>query len=372
MNTANYDEIVFQILVQRMKKKKKYMRQIKTEEVLNLLAQARETFAYEPPLLELEEGLVIVGDLHGNINDLIRIFERLRYPPATRYLFLGDYVDRGEFGTEIVLLLLALKIKFPSSVYLLRGNHESAMLTHTYGFEEECTKKYGKKVYQEMIETFYYLPMCAIVGKKIFCVHGGISPKLQLLKSVKNLKKVKEFPMEHLFTDMVWSDPNLEADSFKMSHRGSGFLFGPTAIDHFMTMNGIDLLVRSHEACNDGIHWPYADDEDYAESCVTIFSSSDYCGRGNDCAVMVISHKLEVSIELFHPITQDELKRTIVMPYWLSNYITQKDAEVKRTLSPRELTKLPENIDLSKDTKDNNRGKLYIPVSSPIPDEVAH
>lgn len=327
MNTEAIEEIVFQVLLGRMNKKKRYARPITPSEIINLCKLARNTFSKEPSLLDLEGGLVIVGDLHGNIDDLIRIFERLRYPPATRYLFLGDYVDRGIYGTEVMLLLFALKVKFPDCVYLIRGNHECAALTSVYGFENEVLQKYNSDVYDAFIQTFYTLPLCAVVGERIFCVHGGISPELGNVDVLKNIPRPKEIPLTGLISDLVWSDPEYSVDTFEPSHRGCGYLFGAEALKEFLDKNEFDLLVRSHEMCKDGIAWPYAPDDSAADRCITIFSNSDYCGRENDAAVICVTEGLAVSIEMFECEFVENKKRTILLPYWLSDLIAKKDAQ---------------------------------------------
>ena len=77
---------------------------------------------------------MIVGDIHGQFYDLCNMIEKAGKPPETNYLFLGDYVDRGIYGTEVVLLLCCLKLCYPSKVLLLRGNHESRSMTENFTF----------------------------------------------------------------------------------------------------------------------------------------------------------------------------------------------------------------------------------------------
>lgn len=330
LSPKELDELVFQVLLSRMHGKKRYRRPILEETVVRLCQQAKQAFDREPVLLRVESEIVVVGDLHGNIDDLLRIFERMRYPPATRYIFLGDYVDRGLFGTEVLLLLFALKLKFPEHVYLLRGNHESESLSRYYGFYKELTSKYSENVYSEILKVFSALPLCAVLGDRVFCVHGGISPELDALEDLEQEPKPKDFSTPGIFTDMVWSDPSSEISDFEMSDRGCGYIYGPEALTQFLDDNDLDLLVRSHEMCSDGINWPYADDEEAVDRCLTVFSSSDYCGRHNTSAILHISLDLLVNVEVFDPLPADPDKRHVLLPYWLYDMISRRDGSIQQ------------------------------------------
>jgi serine/threonine-protein phosphatase PP1 catalytic subunit len=102
---------------------------LKKPEIVAICQAAREIFLSQPTLIELEPPVKVVGDVHGQYSDLIRLFEMCGFPPASNYLFLGDYVDRGKQGLETFLLLLCYKIKYPENFFLLRGNHECASVT---------------------------------------------------------------------------------------------------------------------------------------------------------------------------------------------------------------------------------------------------
>jgi serine/threonine-protein phosphatase 2B catalytic subunit len=99
-------------------------------------------------------------------------------PGTINYLFLGDYVDRGVLGIEVVLLLLTLKLSEPKSVVLLRGNHESRNMTESFTFREEVLQRYDIEVYDLFMEVFDALPISALIAKKYLAMHGGISPEL--------------------------------------------------------------------------------------------------------------------------------------------------------------------------------------------------
>ena len=144
--------------------------------ILQVIEKALEIMAQEPTVLTLQLPCSVVGDIHGQFHDLKELFEIGGVPPQTNYVFLGDYVDRGHYGLETLLLLLCLKIRFPARVSLLRGNHECSMQTRDYGFYDECMKKYGNvNVWKYCVKAFEVMATAATLGGAIFCVHGGLA-----------------------------------------------------------------------------------------------------------------------------------------------------------------------------------------------------
>jgi serine/threonine-protein phosphatase 4 catalytic subunit len=120
------------------------------------------------------------------------IFSWVRCPPVLAFLniltvLVGDFVDRGFYSVETFLLLLALKVRYPERMNLIRGNHESRQITQVYGFYDECQRKYGSSnVWRWCCEVFDYLALGAIVDGRVFCVHGGLSPNLQGIDQVRS------------------------------------------------------------------------------------------------------------------------------------------------------------------------------------------
>ncbi|GMS77918.1 hypothetical protein PENTCL1PPCAC_93, partial [Pristionchus entomophagus] len=111
------------------------------KDMMKLLNQLQSAMKKEPTLLELESPVFVCGDIHGQLTDLRRIFYICGFPSRKRFLFLGDYVDRGSHSVEVVCLLAAWKLLFPQNVFLLRGNHELAHINKDYGFYEEVKNK---------------------------------------------------------------------------------------------------------------------------------------------------------------------------------------------------------------------------------------
>jgi len=100
--------------------------------------------------------------------------------PNCNMLFLGDYVDRGNYSIEVITFLYCLKINYPQEITMLRGNHESSAMTEHFTFRDEVIRKYDgdESVYNLFVESFEALPIAADVNGDYLCMHGGISPDL--------------------------------------------------------------------------------------------------------------------------------------------------------------------------------------------------
>ena len=270
-----------------------------TEECLKLCENVQPLLLSEPMVLTLNAPLYVVGDLHGNIYDLIRILVMTEGAPKNKFLFLGDYVDRGPYSVEVTALLFILKILYPKNIFLLRGNHEFRKINETYGFREQVIGEYGSDlVYEAFNKAFDCLPFAAIIEDQVFAVHGGISPDLKDLSQLMNIKRPMSVCETRVLNDLIWSDPDNKIMLFKESARGDGYLFGEQALDRFFQNFGFTKILRAHQCVRLGI------DKFFDEKGYTIFSSSSYdLDCKNRCGLLYIG--IEKSIQTFSlpPIT---------------------------------------------------------------------
>ncbi|MCJ1337002.1 hypothetical protein MMC09_002281 [Bachmanniomyces sp. S44760] len=225
---------------------------LKNAEITAICTAVREVLLSQPALIELSAPVKIVGDVHGQYTDLIRMFEMCGFPPNANYLFLGDYVDRGKQSLETILLLFCYKIKFPENFFLLRGNHECANVTRVYGFYDECKRRCNIKIWKTFVDAFNCLPIASIVAGKIFCVHGGLSPSLSHMDDIRQIARPTDVPDYGLLNDLLWSDPaDMETD-WEANERGVSYCFGKKVIMDFLQRNDFDLVCRAHMVVEDG------------------------------------------------------------------------------------------------------------------------
>ena len=252
--------------------------------------------------LNPDDTLIVVGDVHGQLQDLTRsVMPRVAAQGANaKVLFLGDYVDRGPQSVEALMLLLALKCDFPDRIWLLRGNHEDATTSKIYGFFSESTSKFnedGPEMWGLFNQVFCHLPVAAVVTgtaadgseKRFAAMHGGLCPDLRDLSAVSDLERSDYGSMldnisTNIIDGLLWSDPTDETPAFKLNERGCGYLFGENATTDFCEENRLEYIVRAHQMTMTGYVWTHSD------KCCTVFSAPNYCGiSGNLGAVMLVS-----------------------------------------------------------------------------------
>eukprot|EP01059_Diplonema_ambulator_P032945 TRINITY_DN668_c0_g2_i1.p2 TRINITY_DN668_c0_g2~~TRINITY_DN668_c0_g2_i1.p2 ORF type:complete len:307 (+),score=97.57 TRINITY_DN668_c0_g2_i1:71-991(+) len=262
-------------------------------EVRALVLRSREIFMSQSPLLELEAPLKVCGDVHGQYYDLLRLFDHGGFPPDANYIFLGDYVDRGKNSLETACLLLAYKIKFPENFFLLRGNHECASINRIYGFYDDCKRRYNIKLWKAFTDTFNCFPVAAVIDEKIFCMHGGLSPELDNMDQIRNIRRPVDVPDQGLICDLLWGDPEEGIMGWGENDRGVSFTFGADVVEKFLRRHDFDLICRAHQVVEDGYQF-------FAQrQLITLFSAPNYCGEfDNSAAIMSIDQTLMCSFQI--------------------------------------------------------------------------
>lgn len=269
---------------------------LREKDILTLCQKARQILLDQPILLQLEAPITVVGDVHAQYYDLLRIFESSGFPPEANYIFLGDYIDRGKQGVETFVLLIAYKVKFPENFFLLRGNHECAAITRIYGFYDECKRRFSTRTWKQCCDVFNCLPLAATIDEKIFCVHGGLSPELKKLDQINKIQRPTDVPDIGLLCDLLWADPSEAVKGWQENDRGVSYIFGTDVVNKFSEKHGFDLIIRAHQVVEDGYEF-------FAKRrLVTIFSAPQYCGEfDNAGAILKVDESLLCSFQVFKP-----------------------------------------------------------------------
>ena len=256
--------------------------------------------------VEEHDTVVVVGDIHGQLSDLLHILDEAGLPGENvKYIFNGDFVDRGTHSCEVMCVLLALLIVCPRHVTLNRGNHEDFAICCAYGFQRECCDKYNELTFGMFCELFQQLPLFAVLNDSVLVLHGGLFRNRDVrmddlkeiprhdfslrdmpeggetLHAVSTLKR-KEY-LNQLQRDALWSDPQPNS-GYAHNSRGAGVSFGKDIVMNFLENNHLDMIVRSHECVDRGFELPFIDGPEKPLLC-TIFSASNYSGL-NDGAYM--------------------------------------------------------------------------------------
>ncbi|CAB1318273.1 unnamed protein product [Coregonus sp. 'balchen'] len=240
---------------------------LEEEAALRIITDGANILRQEKCMLEVEAPITVCGDVHGQFFDLMKLFEVGGSPSSTRYLFLGDYVDRGYFSIEI---------NHPTTLFLLRGNHECRHLTEYFTFKQECKIKYSESVYDACMEAFDCLPLAALLNQQFLCVHGGLSPEITCLDDIRKLDRFKEPPAFGPMCDLLWSDPGEDYGSEKS---------------------------QEHFAHNSTTGFP---------SLITIFSAPNYLDVYNNKAAVLKYENNVMNIRQFNCSPH---------PYWLPNFM---------------------------------------------------
>lgn len=253
-------------MISRFKKGKR----IHKKYLYRIVATVKNIVYDEPTMVEteIEQGhqLTVCGDTHGQFFDLLEIFRLNGFPTASHsYLFNGDFVDRGSWSTEVVLLLYAYKWLFPKAFFLNRGNHETDDMNRVYGFEGECKAKYNDRVFRLFSESFSALPLATLIAQKYLTLHGGLFSEDKIsLDDIRKLDRHKQRQpgQQGLMMEMLWTDPQTTPGRGP-SKRGVGLQFGPDVTKRFCEANGLEAIIRSHEVRMEGY------DVEHEGRCIT-------------------------------------------------------------------------------------------------------
>lgn len=307
----------------------------------DLWSAVTSIFAHEATVIDISiaenETLTVVGDVHGQFEDMMHhIIPDINKSEITgnKYLFLGDYVDRGPDGVEVLATLFLLKLLHPSKVFLLRGNHEDPMVGNMYGFSSEVASKYGgddSETWKTITAVFSHLPIFAHVtaanGKSFCAMHGGLSSALTEmgLSGAKTIKRhlVKQIDIKHVdlpdkhhdvIAGALWSDPCEYGGStscYYQSQRGAGWNYNAAASHEFCTSNGLEFIVRAHQTQMDGYSWTHSD------KVMTLFSAPNYCGVSrNKGAVAHFDHNLAPTFHQYDEVSGKTVCAPRVSCWW--------------------------------------------------------
>lgn len=288
-----------------------------------LLPYCEELLAQEASLVKGQAPCKIFGDIHGQFSDLMNFFSLYGSPShrngdinLAQYVFMGDFVDRGMYGLEVITTLLCLKARYPKRILLIRGNHETEALNEVYGFMDECLERLRTGNRRQCLGFFYafqkvfsQLPLGALIDGKVLCVHGGIGANVKSLEDISSISRPVDDPTEKLtsgadyhttltqqervIVDLLWSDPRDKVKEFgRASVRGAGSYFDTNDVYEFCKRTGVQLIVRAHECVPNGYAlWARG-------RCITLFSAPDYCGRHRNAGAMLeLSRSLGIHVK---------------------------------------------------------------------------
>ena len=290
---TSLDEIYCEVRDMKLKpiEVKKFIRDVKDL----LIDERKKSYRINYGVILPSEGkFIVIGDIHGDIDTLLKILNRseaLRALSNGGYLmFLGDYIDRGPYQLESLLLVLRLKYMYPENVVVLRGNHEPppGLIPYPHDFTFHLYRYYGRsageELYKEFFQLFQELPYVCIAKNSILFLHGG--PPITTTENIsleKYLSLDKDMPDFNVLEEILWNDPVEYIMEWELSPRGAGKLFGPKITERALKITNTKIIVRGHEPCEEGFKLNHKD------RVITLFSRVGPPYFNSKAAYMVIN-----------------------------------------------------------------------------------
>ena len=278
------------------------------KEIFDLIKEVKPLLEKDHSLIRIRSPCKVFGNIHGVYDDLMRYFESFGNPSddnqmgdinVMQYIFLGDFCDRGLYSLEVILLLFALKIKYPDFIYLIRGHHEDININEKYGLGEECHErlfddiKNPLSIFSNINKVFDYLPFGVLVDNNILLIHGGIGSSINSLEDIENIKR--PINIEHNVTsnaqlniiDLLWSEYSDNIDDIEVNNERdknkNGFIvkYGKERLNKFLVDNKINLIITAHQFVKEGFT-TFNNDR-----LLTVFSASNYMDKYQNIGGMI-------------------------------------------------------------------------------------
>uniref|UniRef100_A0A0D9RV32 protein-serine/threonine phosphatase n=1 Tax=Chlorocebus sabaeus TaxID=60711 RepID=A0A0D9RV32_CHLSB len=294
---------------------------LEEEVALKIINDGAAILRQEKTMIEVDAPITVCGDIHGQFFDLMKLFEVGGSPSNTRYLFLGDYVDRGYFSIELFIYLYKVSLCHPGWSAVYKGNSDCAHLSFYFKFRGTCAGriKYSEQVYDACMETFDCLPLAALLNQQFLCVHGGMSPEITSLDDIRKLDRFTEPPAFGPVCDLLWSDPSEDYGNEKtLEHythntvRGCSYFYSYPAVCEFLQNNNLLSIIRAHEAQDAGYRMYRKSQATGFPSLITIFSAPNYLDVYNNKAAVLKYENNVMNIRQFNCSPH---------PYWLPNFM---------------------------------------------------
>lgn len=173
--------------------------------------------------VDIKSKIIFFGDFHGSLHTLIRSLLRLKLDGLLDnnlklqqnvfIVFLGDIIDRGIYGCELLYIIMDLKIINKNNVFICKGNHEMPYTSKRYGFYKELSQKYGDNydgLYRNILDSWNYLPNAIFITydnkKFIQLCHGGFCRSIDKIKDfLSSSQSVCQLTIDEA-DDFLWSD----------------------------------------------------------------------------------------------------------------------------------------------------------------------